>query len=156
IAGAVMTVWAAYVLMFGGWIIISFKVLAMPVLLIIRGVRAAMKRDKDSTQPQFQGAVPGQPVFPAQGGYQQPQAGYPAQPQGGYPLRPQGGSPAEGAYPAPQSAPRAYGPPQQGGYPAPQPAPPAYGPPQQGGYPAPQPGYPAPQQGGYPAPQQGY
>ena len=116
IAGAVMAVWAAYVLMFGGWIIISFKILIMPVLLIIRGIRDAVRKRKESTQPQFQAAgAPGQPFPPA------PPAGFP-----------------QGGYPPPQPG---YAPPPQGGYPAPQPG---YAPPVQGGYPAPQPGYAPP------------
>jgi hypothetical protein len=141
VAGLIFVVWAGYVLLFGGWILISLKILIAPVLLVVRGVRDWIKKGKESTQPQFQAAVPGQPgAFPP-----------PPQAQGGFPPpQPQGG------YPAPQPG---YGPPPvQQGYP--QPAPQGYAPPvpQQGGYPAPQQGYapPVPQQGGYPAPQQGY
>ncbi|MFG2043225.1 hypothetical protein [Dactylosporangium sp. NPDC048998] len=146
VAGLVMTIWAGWVLLFGGWILISFKVLIMPVLLVIRGVRAAFKRRDESTQPQFQGApqVPGAPAFAPQPG--QPQ---PAYPQPGHPQAPYAAAPVQGGYPAP-SAPQG-----QPGYPAP-PVQPVYPAPQvQQGYAAPpvQPGYPVPQvQPGYPAP----
>ncbi|MFD0575535.1 hypothetical protein [Dactylosporangium darangshiense] len=134
VAGLIFVVWAGYVLLFGGWILISLKILIAPVLLVVRGVRDWIKKGKESTQPQFQAAAPGQP-----GAFPPP----PQQPQG--------------AYPAPQPG---YGPPPvQQGYPQ-QPAPqPGYGPPVQQGYAPPVPqqaGYPVPQQAGYPVPQQGY
>ncbi len=88
--------------------------------------------------------------YPQQGGYPQPQGGYPPQgypQQGGYPPQQGGYPPQQGAYPPQQGGyPPQHGgyPPQQGGYP-----------PQQGGYPPQQGGYP-PQQGGYPPQQGGY
>lgn len=88
ILGVVVVGWATYVLLFGGWIPISFYLLVLPILLVVRGVRAMVaRRNMPAASPygaqagfagrpggygQYgQGAGYGQPGRPGQYGAQQ-------------------------------------------------------------------------------------
>ncbi len=159
ILGIGLAAWAAYALLFGGWIIVSFFVVALPFILAVKGFTAMLQRGKATDASMQQ---PGQPgaeasaaagLAPATFGAQPGQRGYqPADAPRGYPPPgPPQGYPGHGGQPGyPPSAPS---------YPPPGPAYPPQGYPQQPqGYP--QPGY-APQGGqqGYPpagGPAQGY
>jgi hypothetical protein len=50
VAGLGMAAWAAYVLLFGGWIIISLKILILPVVLIVRSIITAVKRSNGANK----------------------------------------------------------------------------------------------------------
>ncbi len=151
--GLILTIWAGYVLLLGGWILISIYAAIVPYLLAAQGLWAMFKGDS-TPQPTGPPLAPGQPApYPmhqplaggAPGAPQQP--GYPAPYQPYPPAQPQ--YPAQGQYPAQQQYPY----PPQPGYPAPgqqypaQPGQPGapYGQPQPAGYGAPQPQYGSPQ-----------
>lgn len=121
--GAVLVVWAAYVLVFGGWIFLSFKVLLLPVIGIIRFALVRSRRNKPSPYTQAPGyAAPYTP---------------PGTQNWGNPQQPPQ---------MPQQAPPGYGPPPQYDQP-PQYNPPQYG---QGGWGTP--GNPQqPPNGGWPS-----
>ena len=162
--GLILTIWAGYVLILGGWIIISIYAAIVPYLLAAQGLWAMFKGDS-TPQPTGPPLAPGQPApYPMH----QPLAGAApgAGQQPGYPAPYQPYPPAQPQYPT-QQAPY----PPQPGYPAPgQPYPaapygqgqpqPQYGAPQQpqyGGAPQPPNGAPQPQYGvpQYGAPQYG-
>jgi hypothetical protein len=118
IIGAVAFVWAGYVLLFGGWILISYYIALLPFILAGQGIVAAVKRRKAppvaapllapyAPQPSFPTTppAPAPPSFPSQA-----QPGYPAQSQG------QGGYPGHSPYPA-QGRPAYPADPAQSGYP---------------------------------------
>jgi hypothetical protein len=148
VIGVFVVGWAGYVLLFGGQIIISWYVAALPFILAIQGIVASLRsrQSPSSSRPQL---APGQPLpyprFPPAG------AAYPAAQPG--PYRAGQPAPAYGQVVPPQPTPATYQPFNQPAYPAPGQAP------VQGGYPAPgqlpaHAGYPVPGQGGYPVPQQ--
>ncbi len=156
VIGVVVVGWAGYVLLFGGWIIISWYVAVLPFILAVQGIVAAVrsKRSPSSSPPPL---APGQPSpypqFPPAG------AAYPAAQPGPYqaaqpgPYQAAQAAPAYGQVVPPQPTPATYRPFNQPAYPAPGQAP------VQGGYPAPgqlpaPAGYPVPGQGGYPVPPQ--
>ncbi|MEV6523352.1 hypothetical protein AB0M43_15480 [Longispora sp. NPDC051575] len=176
LAGLVVLLWAGFVFLFGGWIIISFYVAILPFLLAGSAIKAKFAQRKVNQNlhllpppvapqgypaPGFLPPAPGHPNQPgAPAGYA-PQPGAPAgyAPQQGYgqPGQAQPGYPAQPGY-APQAQP-GYAPqtPQgQPGY-APQ-GQPGHAPQPQQGYPAPQgyapPGYAPPAQPGAVPPQQ--
>src|SRR6266545_3182517 len=99
IVGLGMAIWAGYVLLFGGYIIISAKILLLPLLLIVRSIVAFFKRDKKSE------ATPAPPYGGQQPyGAQQPYSGQ--QPYGAQ--QPYGGQPQYGAQ-QPYSGQQPYG-----------------------------------------------
>jgi hypothetical protein len=97
ILGLGIAIWAAYVFLFGGWIVINFYVALLPFILAIKAIVDYFKNRnaKDEPQPGFaqaQGYPQGQPQpgqpYPPQGqpspqGQPYPQQGqaYPQQPQ---------------------------------------------------------------------------
>jgi hypothetical protein len=119
VAGAGIAIWAAYVLLFGGTIILNAYVAVLPFILAFKGISAMVKRNKNKDEtPGYaapaspygapQNGAPDQfgaaPSYQAQPGYpQQSQPGYPAQP--GYP---QQGQPAYAPNGYQQGQPPAY------------------------------------------------
>ena len=97
-AGIGLTLWSGYVLIFNGFIIISYYVLLLPYILAFRAIATAVKsrRQPTSQLPPPQGFMP-QPGQPAGA----PPYGYAGQP--GYPY-PQGQQAFPGQ-PYPQQAP---------------------------------------------------
>ncbi len=157
VLGLGFAIWAAYVLFFGGWIIISAKVLLFPIILVVRSIVAAVRRSKATPAspmgqiPQFNGPAGYQPP-PTAGAYGPPNAAF------GQPAAPYG-PPAPGAPFAPAPA---YGQQAGGGYGGGQPGSgfgaPAYGaqPGAWSGQPGPGPAQPGPPGQGFAAgPQRG-
>jgi hypothetical protein len=102
--GAVLVVWAAYVLVFGGWIFLSFKVLLLPLIGIIRFAIARSRRNKGSPYTQAPGyAAPYTPPGTETWGNQQQPGGYAPPPQ--YNPPPQYGQGGWGAPPPQQQPP---------------------------------------------------
>lgn len=113
--GAVFVVWAGYVLIFGGFIIISFKILILPVLGIIRAIVALSRRNRTPAPSPYgtQAGFAGQPGQFQQynqqdpyGQYGQAQYGQPgAYGQGAQPGQPgqYGAAPQQGYGQAPGS-----------------------------------------------------
>ncbi|MGY0231295.1 hypothetical protein [Longispora urticae] len=180
LAGLVVLLWAAFVFLFGGWIIISFYVAILPFLLAGSAIKAKFAQRKVNQNlhllpppaaPQgypAPGYLPpgqGQPGAPAgyapqpgaPAGYA-PQQGYgqPGQAQPGYPAQPQPGYAPQ----APQGQPGYAPQPQQGyapqGQPGHAPQPQQAYPAQQGYAPPAQPGAVPPQQPGFVPSQAGY
>jgi hypothetical protein len=97
VIGLGMAAWAGYVFLFGGFIIISFKILLLPIILGVRGIISAVKRRKEPPAPNYgplgQGGAPNM-AMPAYGppgsqAYGAPQGfggahGYGAPVAGGY------------------------------------------------------------------------
>src|SRR6185312_15948166 len=102
VLGLGFAIWAGYVLLFGGWIIISAKVLLFPIILIIRSIVSAVKRSKTKPAdplgqiPQFT-AQPGYRPPPTAGGYAAP--GYAPQSNAAFPQPPVPGAPFSPAPP---------------------------------------------------------
>lgn len=98
ILGVLVVGWSTYVLVFGGWIPISFYLLILPVLLVIRGIRAmATRGDNPAASPYgppagYAGQY-GRPATPDQYG----QPGQYGQQYGTY-----AGAPQQGGYGQPQ------------------------------------------------------
>jgi hypothetical protein len=151
VVGLGVAAWAGYVFLFGGWIIISFKILILPIVLVVKSIVTTVKRkDTAPAAPmpgqQFNPAPPAGYGYPgAPGGFPQPPQGYPQQRPAPPAHAPSYGGFIPQVYPH-QQQPQAY--PQQGfqqppAYPPVQ-QPPAYPPAYPPGYPPAQP--PAAQQ----------
>jgi hypothetical protein len=118
VGGLGIFVWALYVKLFGGTILISVYIAFLPFILAFRAIAAVVKARKEDAAappaPTFAQAPPVPPPYPPQGQYPPPQY---APPPGQYPPPPQG------QYPPPQYAPppgQYPPPPPQGQYPPPQ------------------------------------
>ncbi|HEY3684948.1 MAG TPA: hypothetical protein VGL93_18090 [Streptosporangiaceae bacterium] len=133
IIGIVIVIWSAVVLLVGGWIPISFYILILPVLGIVRAVRAmAVRRNTPAVSPYgpqagfagapggYPGPQPGQYGQPDQYGQfpgQQPQfggPGYQPQPQQSYQAQQPYIPPGTETWGQPQQPPQQ--PPQPGGW----------------------------------------
>jgi hypothetical protein len=49
VAGLGVALWSAYVLLFGGWIIVNFYILLLPIILAVRAIVAAVKSRKQTS-----------------------------------------------------------------------------------------------------------
>jgi hypothetical protein len=161
IGGAILVVmvgWALYVLLFGGWIFTSVKILLLPIILIVKAIVNFVKRtkgaaDTSTVPPVVNGQqMYGQQAYGQPQPYGQPQQAYAQQPYGQQqPYNPQQGYGAPAPQqqypqqPAPYGGAPNYGAPVSGA-----PASPAYG---QNPYGAPTSGAPQQPQA-YPPPQQ--
>lgn len=128
VGGLALIVWGGWVFLFGGWYLISYYVVAMPILVAVGNV-VTMFKTRNQPEPSSYG-----PPTPGIAPYGPPQGYAPQPPYGAGPQQPHPGA-------GPQ-----YGPPPQG-YP---PHPPQQGPypPQQ--HPGPYPPQPPHQQGSWP------
>jgi hypothetical protein len=81
--GIGIAIWAGYVFLFGGWIIINFYVALLPFILAIKAIVDFFKNRKANDEPQ-----PG--LAQAQGLQGQPGQPYAGQPQSGQPYPQQG------------------------------------------------------------------
>jgi hypothetical protein len=103
VLGLGFAIWAGYVLLFGGWIIISAKVLLFPIILIIRSIVSSVKRSKAKPADPL-GQIP---HFSAPPGYQPPPTagGYAPQSNAAFPQSP---APAQTFQPPAPRGPTAF------------------------------------------------